>query len=143
MKKKHVNILLPRSKNLGKRVWGEEKLLVLIPKILSLKILKIKKGKKGGLQYHQKKNECGYLISGKLIVRFDKGNGKISEKILKPGSVYHFRPGSVHQTEAITTCTIIEASSPHFNDRVRVENKYGLKYKGGLPSTLKNKIVLK
>lgn len=133
--KKHVNVIFPEIKHVGKRDWGEEKLLALIPNVLSLKLLKLKKGKKGGLQYHHKKNECGYLIKGKLKIRFDKGDGELNEKILLPGSSFHFPPGAVHQEEAVEDCTIIEASTPHFNDRVRVEKAYGLKAEKGLPST--------
>tara|TARA_B100001029_G_C15059435_1_gene457107 strand:- start:2131 stop:2565 length:435 start_codon:yes stop_codon:yes gene_type:complete len=133
----------PRVKNIGKRNWGKEKLLVLIPKVLTLKELIIKKGNKGGLQFHRKKNECGYLISGRLLIRFDKGDGTLTKKILKKGSVFHFPPGTIHQEEALTDCKIIEASSPHFNDRVRVENLYGLKSAKGLKSTKKNQIILR
>jgi mannose-6-phosphate isomerase-like protein (cupin superfamily) len=140
--KRKIIALFPKIKDLGKRDWGNELLLVLIPKILSLKILKIKKGKKGGLQYHHKKNECGYIISGKLIVRYDK-NGKLVSKVLKSGDSFHFPPGSVHQEEALTNCKVIEASTPHFNDRVRVEKKYGLKIKGGLPSTYQKDVIFK
>jgi mannose-6-phosphate isomerase-like protein (cupin superfamily) len=143
MKKKHTNVIFPKIKNVGKRNWGEEKLLALIPKILSLKLLKLKKGKKGGLQYHHKKNECGYIIKGKLLIRFDNGNGKLSKKIIKKGDSFHFPPGSVHQEEAITDCNILEASSPHFNDRVRVERKYNIKEEEGLPSTKKRDVILK
>ena len=39
-----------KSKKLGERNWGEEILLNLISKKLTLKILKMKKGKMGGLQ---------------------------------------------------------------------------------------------
>ena len=49
----------------------------------------MKKGKKGGLQYHRKKNECGYVLSGKLKIRFDNGNGILSadlEIIADPNS---------------------------------------------------------
>ena len=127
--------IFPPKKNLGNRTWGVETLMVLIPKILSLKILKIKKGKKGGLQYHRKKNECGYLLSGRLKIRYDSGDGKLKNKILKKGDCFHFPPGLVHQEEAITNCQIIEASSPYFNDRVRVEKKYGVENKLGLRST--------
>ena len=115
----------------------------IIPSILSLKLLKIKKGKKGGIQYHHKKNECGYVLSGKLLVRFDKGDNKLSKKVLSRGDVFHFPPGSVHQEEAITNCEIIEASSPHFNDRVRVDTLYGFSSKLGLPSTLKKNVIKK
>ena len=142
MKNKLKNIF-PKLKSLGKRKWGKEFLLVLIPKVLSFKLLIIKKGKKGGLQYHHKKNECGYLVSGKLKIKFDNGNGILREKILKGGNFFHFPPGFVHQEIAITNCKIIEASSPHFNDRVRVEKKYGFIEEKGLPSTKKNEVIFK
>jgi mannose-6-phosphate isomerase len=137
----HVDVVFPRQEVMGERDWGEEKLVALIPKVLSLKILTIKKGRKGGLQYHHKKNECGYVISGKMIVRFDNGNGRLQEKILKPGDSFHFPPKSIHQEEAITDCIIVEASTPHFNDRVRVENRYGINSNGGLPSVKESEVI--
>lgn len=133
-------IIFPKAKNIGKRPWGIEYLLVLISKKISLKKLIIKKGFKGGLQYHHKKNECGILISGKLKIRFDDGNGKLKEKILVKDECFHFPPGTIHQEEAITNCVIIEASTPHFNDRVRVEKNYNIKDISGLRSTKKNQI---
>ena len=84
--------IFPPKKNLGKRDWGTEDMMVLIPKVLSLKKLFIKKGKKGGLQYHHKKNECGYIVSGKLLVRYDIGGRKLKKKILKKGDSFHFPP---------------------------------------------------
>lgn len=140
MKKK---IIFPKIKSLGKRNWGFEDLLVLIPGVLSLKKIYIKKGNKGGLQYHHKKNECGYLIKGKLLIKYDSGNGKLKEKILKKGSVFHFPPGAVHQEYAITECEIVEASTPHFNDRVRVEKLYGIEEERGLPSTKKSEVIFR
>ena len=134
--------LFPKPKSVGARPWGEEILLCLIPKILSLKIIKIKKGKKGGLQFHHKKNECGYILKGKLIVRYDNGRGKLLKKILKKGDVFHFRPKVVHQEQALTDVEVIEASSPHFNDRVRVEKKYGLSNSNGLPTTKKSEVKI-
>ena len=53
----------------------------------------------------------------------------------------HFYPGLVHQEEALTDCVLIEASTPHFNDRVRVEGKYGVESNGGLPSTTLQEII--
>lgn len=140
---KNLKVIFPKPKIVGKRDWGEEKLLVLISKILSLKLLTLKKGKKGGLQYHHKKNECGYLLSGKLLIRYDNGKGKLVNKTLKPGDCFHFPPGAVHQEEALETCRIIEASTPHFNDRVRVESYYKLVTEEGLPSTKMKDVLLK
>ena len=138
--KKIVKVIFPKPINLGKRNWGVEKLMVLIPKVLSLKLLQIKKGKKGGLQYHHKKNECGYVLSGKLLIRFANKNNAITKKILKKGDCFHFPPGAVHQEEAITNVKILEASSPHFNDRVRVEKMYNVDQEDGLPSTKRKEV---
>ncbi len=132
--------LFPKPKSVGPRHWGKEILLVLINKKLSLKKIILKKNKKGGLQYHRKKKECGYIIKGRLKVIFDLGDGILRKRILKKGDVFFFPNGFVHQEIALTECEIIEASTPFFNDRVRVEKKYGLNELGGLPSTNIEKI---
>lgn len=128
-------VIFPKKKKIGKRNWGNEILVALIPNKISLKILEMKKGKKGGLQYHRKKDECGIIISGKLKVTFDNGKGKLITKILQKGDSFHFPPGAIHQEQALSNCKIIEASTPYFNDRVRVEEKYGLENKSGLLTT--------
>ena len=143
MNNKLEDILFPKKKSMGDREWGSEELLVLISKVLSLKLIKYKKGSKGGLQYHHEKNECGYIVSGQMLVRYDKGDGKLTEKILNKGDWFHFPPKTIHQEEALTDLEIIEASTPHFNDRVRVEEDYGLTLDGGLPSTTEDEIQLK
>lgn len=129
--------------NFEKRDWGSEILLAVVSKKYSLKKLIMKAGTKGGLQYHHKKNECGYIVSGKLKITFDLGNKKLKSKILTTGDCFNFPQGFVHQEEAITNCEIIEASTPHFNDRVRVEKEYGLEKSLGLRSTLKKDVILK
>ena len=128
-------VCFPKPKDMGPRDWGKETLLVLVSGEFSLKKLFVNAGSKGGLQYHHKKNECGYLVSGQMIIRYDEGNGILSEKIINAGDSFHFPPGAVHQEEAVTDCVIIEASTPHFNDRVRMEEQYGMTINGGLPST--------
>ena len=44
MPKKKFKNIFPKARSIGKRDWGKEDLLVLIPKLLSLKLLLIKKG---------------------------------------------------------------------------------------------------
>ena len=46
--------IFPKKKIVGKREWGNEYLLRLCQKY-TLKLLEIKKGKSGGLQFHRKK----------------------------------------------------------------------------------------
>jgi len=62
---------------------------------------------------------------------------------LSTSDVFHFPPGAIHQEEAITNCEILEASSPHFNDRVRIDSLYGFFTKSGLPSTLRKSVIKK
>ena len=116
---------------------------MLIPKVLTLKKLFIKKGNRGGLQFHRKKNECGYLVKGKMLIKYDDGSGRLKNKIIKKGQSFHFLPKGVHQEIALENCEIIEASTPHFNDRVRVEKKYNLQPEPGLPTTKLKAIKIK
>ena len=125
----------PQPESVGERPWGTEDLLVLIPGKLMLKRLFVKAGSKGGLQYHRLKDECGILLQGEMIIRFDNGKGDIKERRVTAGDAFHFPPGAVHQEEAVTDCVIIEGSTPHFNDRVRCESEYGLGTSEGLPTT--------
>ena len=71
----------------------------------------------------------------KRQIRYCEGNKKIKQKILKKGDVFHFPPKMIHQEKALTNCKIIEVSTPHFNDRVRVEKKFNLRQSKGLKTT--------
>lgn len=130
----------PAPESVGERPWGEEILLVLVPGKFMIKELRIKAGSKGGLQYHRLKDECGILLEGEMIIRYSDGKGGLLEKTIKSGDTFHFSPGGIHQEEAITDCRIIEASTPHFNDRVRVEEMFGLGKPEGLPTTTDDEI---
>lgn len=134
-------VVFPKPEDLGPRAWGSETLLALVPQKYSVKRLEIQAGHKGGLQFHRVKDEVAVVVSGQMIVRYDDGTGTIRERIVGPGDVVHFPPGLVHQEEAITDCVLIEASTPHFNDRVRMEETYGVESSGGLPSTELSEII--
>jgi mannose-6-phosphate isomerase-like protein (cupin superfamily) len=135
--------IFPASESVGDRPWGTEDLLAIVSKQFSVKRLFIKKGNKGGLQYHRLKDEVAVVVSGQMLIRYDVGDGVLKEKIIGPGQTAHFKPGLVHQEEALTDCEIIEASTPHFNDRVRVEENYGLGLPQGMPTTVESEIELR
>jgi mannose-6-phosphate isomerase-like protein (cupin superfamily) len=137
------SVVFPVAQSVGERPWGTEDLLALVSKQFSVKRLKIKAGNKGGLQYHRFKDEVAIMISGQMLIRYDLGDKILKEKVVNAGDVVHFPPGLVHQEEAITDCEIIEASSPHFNDRVRVEINYGFGTPQGLPTTLETEIEIR
>lgn len=133
--------IFPKHVDMGERTWGKEILLALIPGKYTVKRLEVRAGEMGGLQYHHLKDEVGVMLSGTMIVRYDDGSGKLIEQIVGPGDVMHFAPGLVHQTEAVTDVVYIEASTPHFNDRVRVEKNYGIVNNEGLPSTSIDEVI--
>jgi mannose-6-phosphate isomerase len=137
------SIIFPVAESVGERPWGSEFLIGLVSNKFSVKRLKIKAGNKGGLQYHRLKDEVAIIISGKMLIRYDLGDHVLREKIVEAGEVVHFPPGLVHQEEAISDCEIIEASTPHFNDRVRVEELYGLGEPKGLQTTQFHEIETK
>jgi len=129
---------------MGPRSWGTETLVALSPGKYSLKHLFVKAGSRGGLQYHHFKDESAFLVSGTMRLRYDDGSGILVEKVIGPGSSFRFPPGSVHQEEAITDCVLIEASTPHANDRVRMETVYGIDAGNDnpLPSTSPDEVIL-
>ena len=83
------------------------------------------------------------MIKGKMLIKYDDGNGNLVEKILEAGDVSHYPPGAIHQEEALEDCYIIEASTNHFNDRVRCEELYNVEYVDGLPTTSEEEIIEK
>jgi mannose-6-phosphate isomerase-like protein (cupin superfamily) len=127
--------LFPIAQSVGERPWGTEDVLAIVTQKFSVKLIRVREGNKGGLQYHRLKDEVAVLISGKMLIRYDLGDGQLRERVIRSGDTVHFPPGLVHQEEAITECVIVEASTPHFNDRVRMEESYSLGVPLGLPTT--------
>jgi mannose-6-phosphate isomerase-like protein (cupin superfamily) len=132
----------PVPESVGPREWGTELLLLIAPQKYTLKMITMKRGAKGGLQYHRLKDEGGVMTKGAMLIRYDDGTGTLVERMVRAGDVFHFPAGCVHQAEAFTTCSYIEVSTPHFNDRVHAEHEYGIDGEsGGLPSTELKEIV--
>jgi hypothetical protein len=44
---------------------------------------------------------------------------------LEVGQSFRNEPGTIHQMEAITDCGVLEASTPHLDDVVRLKDLYG------------------
>ena len=129
-------VSFPKPESVGPRDWGTETLLVLAPGKYTLKRIEMKKGAIGGLQFHRLKDEAGVMISGEMLVRYHVEHNHLAEHICRAGDAFHFPTGAIHQAEALTDCVYIEASTPHFNDRVHVEHLFAFENEqGGLPTT--------
>lgn len=111
---------------LTSQTWGSE-ILVAQTGQYTGKILLYQAGKAGGLQLHQRKDETFVLWLGEAWVDSDDGSGeKLMRTKMLAGESFHIPPGAPHRFEAITDCVVFEASTPVFNDRIRLEDEYGV-----------------
>jgi mannose-6-phosphate isomerase-like protein (cupin superfamily) len=114
--------------------WGHETIWAHTDLYVG-KVLHIKAGHSLSVQYHEKKDETIHLLSGTMIYRVGTrdGRSKMEEgKLpelrvveLKAGESFRNEPGLIHQMEAVTDCVLLEASTPHLDDVVRLTDRYG------------------
>ena len=85
------------------------------------KILWIRKGHRLSLQYHRKKHETLFVLRG--ICEAEVEGRKYR---LKPGWVIPLPPRTRHRFKALKgDLTLVEVSTPHPGDVVRLEDDYG------------------
>lgn len=89
------------------------------------KILHIEKGQLLSLQYHEQKHESIYVLSGRMIYRYRDASGTLAEREMRAGDAQQVPVGRVHQFEAIETTDVLEASTNHLDDVVRIKDRYG------------------
>jgi mannose-6-phosphate isomerase len=90
------------------------------------KILMIKAGESLSLQFHHVKDESWYVLDGRAKLELgDAGDPVLKTEIIGTGACFHFKPGTVHRVTAVEDTTIIEASTPHLDDVVRLDDRYG------------------
>ena len=90
------------------------------------KILHINAGESLSVQYHREKDETVYLLGGEMrywVKLPDRAD--LQDMHLRQGESFRIAPGTVHYMQAITDCDVLEASTPHLGDVVRLEDKYG------------------
>jgi mannose-6-phosphate isomerase len=107
--------------------WGHETIWAHTDTYVG-KILHITRGQALSVQYHNIKDETVYLLSGQLIYRVWEGEGDNKKAVdvgLKVGEAFRITPGTIHQMEALTDCDILEVSTPHLDDVVRLQDRYG------------------
>ncbi|MGK2963062.1 MAG: cupin domain-containing protein [Gemmatimonadaceae bacterium] len=103
--------------------WGHETIWAHTDKYVG-KILHINAGQALSVQYHNRKDETVYLLSGELIYRVKLGED-LEDMHLTAGESFRISAGTVHQMEAVTDCDVLEASTPDLDDVVRLSDRYG------------------
>lgn len=91
------------------KVWGETRLVHLVPGVLEFHRIAAVKGGVCSKHAHQSKTNGFYVESGKLLIReWQNRYDLIDETILGPGDYCTVPPGVYHQFEVLEDCVAFE-----------------------------------
>jgi mannose-6-phosphate isomerase len=88
------------------------------------KLLHVEAGHELSLQYHRKKDETSYLLSGRLRLTRGASEDDLETTEIGPGFAWRIEPGTVHSIAAIEDSVVLEVSTPQLDDVVRLQDRY-------------------
>jgi mannose-6-phosphate isomerase len=91
------------------------------------KLLFVRAGESLSLQYHEVKDESWLVREGRARLDLGEVGGELEALEIGPGDAFRYRPHTVHRVTAIEDTLVIEVSTPHLDDVVRLEDSYGRK----------------
>lgn len=122
--------------------WGEEVLIAHQPKGwqdrngnhfggYAGKVLRRHVGEdfhRGGLQYHNQRDETFHLLEGEVIVYFVDDSGTLRQLVMTPGDSIHVPIGAIHSVQTLTDSVMLEVSCGDVTegDAVNVESQYDI-----------------
>lgn len=90
------------------------------------KLLFIRAGEALSLQYHELKDEAWLVREGRARLDLGEyGAGDLQTVEIAADDAFRFRPGTVHRVTALEDTLVVEVSTPHLDDVVRLEDRYG------------------
>jgi mannose-6-phosphate isomerase-like protein (cupin superfamily) len=104
--------------------WGYELWYALTERYAG-KVLHVERGHRLSLQFHERKDESCYLLSGRLLLVQGPSVEHLEERVLDTGAVWRNQPGDVHTIEALEDSDVLEVSTPDLDDVVRLTDNYG------------------
>ena len=105
--------------------WGHELIWALTDAYCG-KVLFVKAGHALSLQFHRVKEESWLIQSGRVRLELgEAGETMLREEVVGAGAAFHYVPGTVHRVTALEDTTILEVSTPHLDDVVRLQDAYG------------------
>ena len=104
--------------------WGHEVIWAETDRYVG-KVLHVRAGEALSLQYHQEKDETIYVLSGEVRLLAGPSVDELEEFNMVEGDRFHTKPGTVHRMIAVRDSDLLEASTPHLDDVVRLEDRYG------------------
>ena len=90
------------------------------------KLLFVRAGHALSKQFHNVKDESWYFHEGRAEVELNAAGEAVEKsEVVGPGAAFRLKPGTVHKLTAIEDTLVIEVSTPHLDDLVRLEDRYG------------------
>jgi mannose-6-phosphate isomerase-like protein (cupin superfamily) len=99
-------------------IWAETDLYVG-------KLLHVRAGEALSVQMHEVKDETLHLLSGEIELWAGPSPEAMVRVGLAPGESFRIRPRTVHTIVAVTDAEVLEASTPHLEDVMRFQDRYG------------------
>jgi len=88
------------------------------------KLLYVEAGHQLSLQVHRQKDETSYLLSGRLLLTRGSTLDDLEQEEIGPGHAWRNEPGTVHSIKAVEDAVVLEVSTPHLDDVVRLRDRY-------------------
>jgi mannose-6-phosphate isomerase len=104
--------------------WGYEIRWAVTERYLG-KILHVNKGEALSLQYHERKDECQYVMAGCVDIEIGGADGALTTHRMRAGDTLHITPGMRHRITAVEDTDIFEVSTSEAEDVVRLADRYG------------------
>jgi mannose-6-phosphate isomerase len=99
-------------------VWAESEAYVG-------KLLFVRAGESLSLQYHEQKDESWLVQQGRAQLELGSVGGELETTEIGPDDAFRFPPGTVHRVTALEDTLVVEVSTQHLDDVVRLEDRYG------------------
>ena len=90
------------------------------------KLLFVRAGHALSKQFHNVKDESWYFHEGRAELELNApGEAVEKTEVVGAGAAFRLKPGTVHKLAALEDTLVIEVSTPHLDDIVRLEDRYG------------------
>jgi mannose-6-phosphate isomerase len=89
------------------------------------KLLFVRAGQALSLQYHREKDESWLVHEGRASLELGEVDGALDTVEIRAGDAFRYPPGTVHRVTALEDTLILEVSTPHLDDVVRLDDRYG------------------
>lgn len=99
-------------------IWAETDLYVG-------KILHVNAGEALSVQMHEVKDETLHLLRGEMELWAGPSPEAMVNVRLAPGESFRVLPRTVHRIVALSDSEVLEASTPHLQDVIRFQDRYG------------------